>query len=525
MPFTLRMHYKQIKELPANFMSLKYEQYRNVMVLQNNKVKFLVGYVILAYYLISDYLTYDSSLLLGTRFLPVFTLSIFVILQQTWFKRNNKYAVLAYNFFLVSILVMNYTNILFFHHPDFDTSVAAKSIIVLAIVGFDARGSLASVFLLQAIPTAIFFYAAWFMGGISSGISPILYAHIATLIGLNVIIWEAKNRIMYESFTREQNFQLEQTKNHHLIKQLTETNTLIKEQKEEIQSQKEEIVTQNEEIGSQRDYAERQRDMIIAQKDELTDSIVYAKRIQMAMLPDISIVTRNTADSMLLFMPKDIVSGDFYWATEMDNFLIFCVADCTGHGVPGGFMSMLGISFLNEIVSKHRQKIPNLILHSLRETVISSLNQRQSCIASSDGMDIAIACIDKATKRLYFAGANNSLIIYRQGEDVIELKGDKMPIAIYPRMKEFTLQSIDLKKDDALYLYTDGYADQFGGPNGKKFMMRNFKNLLSEIYLMPMSEQRDILNTTIRQWMSGHEKYHSSVNAQIDDITVLGIRV
>ncbi len=421
---------------------------------------------------------------------------------------------------------MNYVNILFFRNPDFDASVASKTIIVLAVVGFDARGNWLSIFLLQAVPTILFFYIAWFIGDLSEYISSIFYVHIITLVLLNVIIGATKNRIQYESFTREQNFQLEQTKNHLLINQLTETNNQIEEQKEEIQSQKEEIESQNEEISSQRDYAERQRDMIIAQKDELTDSIIYAKRIQMAMLPDISIVKRNTSDSMLLFMPKDIVSGDFYWATEVDNFLIFCVADCTGHGVPGGFMSMLGISFLNEIVSKHRQKIPNLILHNLRETVISSLNQRDMAGSSNDGMDIAIACIDKNTKRLYFAGANNSLIIYRQSEeDPIELKGDKMPIAIYPRMKDFTLQSIDLKSEDAIYLYTDGYADQFGGPNGKKFMMRNFKNLLKEIHFMPMIEQREILNSTIRQWMRGHTKHHSAVNAQIDDITVLGIRI
>lgn len=520
------MHYQQIKELPSNFLHMKYEQYRNVMVLQNNAIKFSVGYVILGYYLLSDYLSYHSDLLLATRVLPIITLSLFIILQQTWFKRDNRYAVLMYNNFLISLLVMNYVNLLFFHNSGFDAAVASKTIIVLAVVGFDARGNWITIFLLQAIPTAIFFYVAWFIGGFSVGISTMLYAHIITLIALNVIVGEAKNRIQYESFIREQNFQLEQSKNHLLIKQLTDTNNLIEEQKEEIQSQKEEIVAQNEEISSQRDFAERQRDMIIAQKDELTDSIIYARRIQMAMLPDISIVKRNTIDSMLLFMPKDIVSGDFYWATEQDNFLIFCVADCTGHGVPGGFMSMLGISFLNEIVSKHRQKIPNLILHNLRETVISSLNQRDIAGSTNDGMDIAIACIDKNTKRLYFSGANNSLIIYRASEaEPIELKGDKMPIAIYPRMREFTLQSIDLKIDDSIYLFTDGFADQFGGPKGKKFMMKNFKKLLGDIYLMPMDEQRVILNSSIKQWMRGHEKHHSSINAQIDDITVLGIRI
>lgn len=520
------MQFQQLKELPSNFLHLKYEQYRNVMVLQNNIAKFAVGYFILGYYLVTDYFTYHSPLLLATRLLPVFTLTIFIILQQTWFKRDNRYAVFAYNNFLVSLLVMNYINILFFHNPEFEASVASKTVIVLAIVGFDARGKWLTIFLLQAIPTAMFFYFAWFMGGVTAGISNTLFVHIVTLIALNVVIGEAKNRTLYESFVREQNFQLEQSKNHLLIKQLTETNNLIEEQKEEIQSQKEEIVAQNEEISSQRDFAERQRDMIIAQKDELTDSIIYARRIQMAMLPDISIVKRNTVDSMLLFMPKDIVSGDFYWATELDNYLIFCVADCTGHGVPGGFMSMLGISFLNEIVSKHRQKIPNLILHSLRETVINSLNQRESTGSTNDGMDIAIACIDKITKRLYFSGANNSLILFRSSEaEPIEIKGDKMPIAIYPRMREFTLQTIDLKPDDAIYLYTDGFADQFGGPKGKKYMMKNFKKLLGEIYFMPMDEQRAILFNSIKQWMRGHEKHHSSVNAQIDDITVLGIRI
>jgi len=496
------------------------------MVLKNNALKFFVAFLFLTYFTITDYLHFGSLFLILSRSFPILTLSTFIILQLTYFKRKTNYATTIYNGFIVSLLVMAYANILFMHKPEFISTVASRTILILAIVGLEARGNWITILLLHTIPTLLFFILAWLIELPLTYPMQVLYVQIVCLIILNTILAEIKNRRQFESFLREQKHIFEERKNLSLIKELQERNTQIEEQKKEIQAQKEEIATQYEEISSQRDFAERQRDMIISQKDELTDSIVYAKRIQEAMLPDITVLENNVKESMLLFMPKDIVSGDFYWATKVDHYLIFSVSDCTGHGVPGGFMSMLGISFLNEIVSKHKQNIPNLILHNLRETVIASLNQSQDKGSSHDGMDIAIGCIDLDRRKLYFSGANNSLLLFRNGDDEpIELKGDKMPVAIYPRMREFTLQSIDLFENDCIYLFSDGYSDQFGGPKGKKFMMRNFKRLLASIQQLSMIEQKQILRSTIKNWMKGHEKHHAAVNAQVDDITVLGIRV
>lgn len=260
----------------------------------------------------------------------------------------------------------------------------------------------------------------------------------------------------------------------------------------------------------------QQRDQIFQQKQEITDSIHYASRIQKAVLPPESTL-EQLSDHFILYKPRDIVSGDYYWMTRKDDKTIILAADCTGHGVPGAFMSMLGISFMNEIVNKNDETQANEILNQLRENVVHSLHQKGKEGEQQDGMDLALCVIDNDLKKMQFAGAYNPLYLIRNGE-LTEYKPDKMPIGIYKEQaKNFSNNIIDIRKGDCLYLFSDGYVDQFGGPKTKKFMAKNFKDLLVSIAPEPMNKQKDILDKTIEEWKAHVE--------QVDDILVLGLRI
>jgi len=313
-------------------------------------------------------------------------------------------------------------------------------------------------------------------------------------------------------------------KNYHDKKK---ANALLYKQNIEIKAQKEEIQTQRDEIKSQRDSVTKQKEVLEEMHKKITDSINYAKRIQDAVLP-ISEAARSIMDEhFILFKPKDIVSGDFYWATQIDNWLIVAVADCTGHGVPGAFMSMLGISFLNEIVRKKEITKTNEVLNELKKEIVNALQQKGVSGEQKDGMDIAIIAINKNTGQCQFSGANNPLYYVKKIQtnaennepsfELIEYKGDKMPVAIYERMNDFTNHEIKLEQGDMLYLFSDGYADQFGGENGKKFMYKRFKELILTNAHKTMEKQKEILENTIEKWIGNGE--------QTDDITVVGIKI
>jgi serine phosphatase RsbU (regulator of sigma subunit)/Tfp pilus assembly protein PilF len=257
--------------------------------------------------------------------------------------------------------------------------------------------------------------------------------------------------------------------------------------------------------------------LISDQKKEITDSIQYAKKIQSAMLPPHEDISAVFPEHFILFSPRDIVSGDFYWFTQNDDRVVCIIADCTGHGVPGAFMSMLGIAYLNEINSKNPDISAGALLDELRLNVIQSLHQTGRMGENQDGMDITAIIIDNKRQSLQFAGANNPLLLFRKGE-LIEFKPDKMPIGIHGNlMNPFKNHKIDIEKGDVLYAFSDGFADQFGGPFGKKFMIKKFKETLKELHVKPMSIQKQELEETLENWM-----VHTR---QVDDILVMGIKM
>lgn len=274
------------------------------------------------------------------------------------------------------------------------------------------------------------------------------------------------------------------------------------------------ISAQKDEIEKQRDVAAMQRDQIAYQKKHITDSIVYAKRIQTALLPSLELFS-DDLEHFVLYKPLDIVSGDFYWVSRKENLQIIIAADSTGHGVPGAFMSMLGVTMLNEIVLAKDVVMPDQILNGLREGIINALKQAVDEDNVKDGMDMAVCLIDFSASTLWFAGANNPLYLIRDNE-LIHYRPDKMPVAIHYNMGDFTLQKIDLKKGDCFYIFSDGYADQFGGPDQRKFMTKQLKEVLLNISGMPMIDQGIRLNELFTEWQGD--------NPQIDDVTLIGVR-
>lgn len=313
------------------------------------------------------------------------------------------------------------------------------------------------------------------------------------------------------------------------------TNQILIQQNTEILRQKNEIENQKQEIEAQRDLAERQRDQIAEQQKQITDSIKYASRIQAAVLPRNQQISTLLRDHFVLYQPKNIVSGDFFWVTQLtDGRVAIAAADCTGHGVPGAFMSMLGITLLKELTATQNFENAADILFRLRRMVIASLNPAETDNDSHDGMDMGMLIVDRKQMVAHYAGAYFPLLLTRDstlqappthsnpiladGTTLYEIKGDKMPIGhhiIEERM--FTNHTFAIFESDLFYLLSDGYSDQFGGPKNSKFMMVNLKKMLLDIHHLPLKTQQSILLEKFNEF-KGNEK-------QVDDILIMGFRI
>lgn len=271
------------------------------------------------------------------------------------------------------------------------------------------------------------------------------------------------------------------------------------------------------EIQCQKDEIELQRNLIDVKNTNIISSITYASHIQNAVLPPLELLDKLLPDNFLMNKPKDIVSGDFYWLAEKDNKIVVTVADCTGHGVPGAFMSLLGITLLNEIVNVEGITQSDAIVTKLRERVIGSLQQSRNDIPTSDGMDIALCVVDQEKKRIQYTGGMSNLVFIRDRKMEI-IKADRLSVCVlYGNAGPFTMKEIEYRKGDVFYLFSDGYQDQFGGDFDKKYLSQHFYLTLLEIHELPMSHQREILETKLLNWKKDWN--------QTDDITVIGIRL
>ena len=259
----------------------------------------------------------------------------------------------------------------------------------------------------------------------------------------------------------------------------------------------------------------RSSDEIERKNRLITYSIEYALKIQNAILQSSNNLLKEGPEHFIYFKPKDIVSGDFYWFNKVDNKIIFAVMDCTGHGVPGAFMSMLGITLLNEVVIRERIASPDKILNYLREKIIDTLGQTGLVLENQDGMDGSIISLDQQKRVIEYSGANNPMFLIRNNE-ITRIIADRMPLSYYGKMTDYSSHEIQLEKNDMVYLFTDGFADQFGGEHEKKFMVSSFKQLLLDIHEKSMTDQRQVLDSKFFEWKGDSE--------QIDDVLVVGIR-
>ncbi|NQV52111.1 MAG: SpoIIE family protein phosphatase [Flavobacteriales bacterium] len=270
----------------------------------------------------------------------------------------------------------------------------------------------------------------------------------------------------------------------------------------------------NKEISAQKEEIEQQHDQLEEKNREITDSITYAKRIQSAILPPARLIKEHLASSFVLYKPKDIVAGDFYWMESIEETVYFAAADCTGHGVPGAMVSVICVNGLNRSVREFGLREPGQILDKTRELVIKEFEKSEEEV--QDGMDISLCALNTKTNALRWTGAHNPLWIVRKGAaEIEEIKADKQPIGKYNLEKPFTTHSVQLEKGDTLYIFSDGYHDQFGGDRGKKYKSSKFKSFLVELAKKPIGQQHEILDKEFESWRGSLE--------QIDDVCVIGV--
>lgn len=316
------------------------------------------------------------------------------------------------------------------------------------------------------------------------------------------------------------NIMIEQLESYYyeLEEKVRERTAQIQHQKEEIEAQRDAIESQKNILAEINENLQKANIEIEDQKKAITDSIYYARRIQNAILPPDDLVKKALPESFVLYLPKDIVSGDFYWVAQIMEKAIFAAVDCTGHGVPGAFMSIVGNNQLNYAVNVQGISKPSEILNALHYGVTHTLRQSRTGSPVRDGMDIALCTIDLDQRKGEFAGAFNPLFIVRNGE-LIQFKPDKAPIGAFigDELQQFTNNNFDLLPGDMLYVFSDGYVDQFGGELNKKFMIARFRELLISVSGQPVEKQKEILLNTHNHWKGDNE--------QVDDILVIGVRI
>ena len=277
------------------------------------------------------------------------------------------------------------------------------------------------------------------------------------------------------------------------------------------------VIERTEEVVRQKGELEQQKMRIEELYKDVTDSIKYAKRLQDSILPPDSQINKLIPQSFVLFKPKDIVSGDFYWLEETGDKIHLAAVDCTGHGVPGAFMSLVGANALDIAVQGTKTNTPAEILTELNRITSESLNKSEGNSKVRDGMDLAMISFSKDFKEMEYSGANNPLYQLR-GDELSQTKADKFAIGSFEYgEQQYTNHKIEIQKGDLIYIFSDGYADQFGGEKGKKFMYKQFRETLLSIKDLPISEQGEILNEKIENWRGNYE--------QIDDILIIGVRI
>jgi serine phosphatase RsbU (regulator of sigma subunit) len=321
----------------------------------------------------------------------------------------------------------------------------------------------------------------------------------------NKMLWELNERLYKERKAMSQK-----------LADLVSERESVKIEKERLDELNHSLWKQSEAIHHEKERIDKLRQIVEHKHKEIVDSVKYAKRIQTAILPPDKLVQVSLPQSFVLYKPKDVVAGDFYWLEKVEDVVYYAAADCTGHGVPGAMVSVICVNGLNRSVREFGLREPGEILDKTRDLVIKEFEKSEEEV--KDGMDIALCALNTKTRELRWAGANNPLWIVKSGaEEIDETKADKQPIGKFELAKPFTTHSFMLEEGDTIYTFSDGYPDQFGGEHGKKYKSGKFKRTLIEMALKPITEQEHLLDEEFELWRGELE--------QIDDVCVIGVRI
>lgn len=380
--------------------------------------------------------------------------------------------------------------------------------------------------------TLFFFYSSLFNNELYDNEFKIRILSIYTMVFFLSFFYESIRSVTFDAYDTTHNknvklLKLISIKNAYLKKTNQELSQLTEEistQMEylkvlnvELQDQNEKIAIQNIQLESQSKEILAQRDLLMQYKQNIDDSILYASYIQQALLPSDDILKECFHDYFVIYKPRNIIGGDFYFAKKIDDQIILAAADCTGHSVPGALLSMLGIASLSEIVHRREIYSTSMMLTDMRREVMSVLSRKDNIYDAKDGMDISLCKINLKNLDLQFSGAYNPALIVRNNE-IITLKADKVMVGnSIVENRIFTHQNVLLQKNDCLYLFSDGFSDQLGGKTRKKFLMRNFQELLTKISIEDMATQKSILLQTFEKW--------KGQNDQTDDVMIVGVKV
>lgn len=498
------------KDYSDDFVEAEYATFKAHEVYKHTWIKMIAGLLLLLYFSYVDISINQSIEAFYNRILNITLAVAYLVLHVSYFRKNKRYVVFFYNTVLCSIVLMIYgIAIVYYGTPLFAESTEG-AVLVIAIVSIELRGKIKTSLVVFIVPTLIMLFLLLLNDKVLSTQDIVHLSHILTMVIIGTIYTITREHLNLQSFKDKLQLQFEKQKSEELSDELISTN--------------ERLNVQNAEIAHQRDITQTQNILLENQKSQITSSIVYAKNIQKALFSTDANYDDFFSEHFVIYRPKDIVSGDFYWSVKKGDTILFALADCTGHGVPAAFMSVLGISFLNEITFKQEELRVNIILNELRNFIIHSLKQTNAVMETKDGMDMSICAYDAKTNKLSFAGAKSRafLITKKSGKkELVNLKGDGMPVSIYYKMKPFDVQEHYLVKGDTLYLFTDGFPDQFGGIRGKKLKMSNFRKIIEENADLPLTEQKRVYNQFLDCWMTNDDFTH----AQNDDISLLALRV
>lgn len=500
----------------------EYKAYKVKNILHKSFLIVLFVLVILLYFLYSDIYIRDVPLgpWIILRTLPILLSILYLALSISPLRSNKRVMLYAYYALLSSLMLMMLGITIRTYQTELFSSSIFGIIIIIFTIFMLAKTGYKTLMLLYAIPI-ILIATYHFIFQIQVSTKELAdYGNPAVIMLGALLLSQIQERMRFKEFSLNYNLSQEKIRSDKLYQEVLKNTENLEEANVNLEHKTHEIEAQRDEILSQRDLVIDQKLYIERQNRIMTDSISYAQKIQQAVLPNFDSLKykqKYLSDSFIVYRPKDQVSGDFYWADQINGNMIIAVADCTGHGVPGAFLSMLGVSFLNEIINRQKEMLPAQILNQLRNYVKTTLKQTGERFEARDGMSMGLIMISPDRKLVQFAGSYIPLYIYRNKQCTI-YKADRNPIGIhYNEIESFTNHTINIEANDTLYLFTDGYADQFNASLTEKFKISRFKKFLSEIYDLPLSKQKTILENRFDEWKGDNE--------QIDDVTVVGLRL